>query len=785
MSVASQMASFWPYEAEIVEIKPNGNLVVSSKILNEQQTNEIPPLFFGGNNGSGLFHHPHVGDRVLCVRVHPGRSGTTQAIKLIPVRNKEVSTKNKDFADDVVAGTSAYPKVKPGEYRLVGDSGGQLSISGNPINNTIFVGNVAGSGFHITTVGNDTLFTAIAHGVQSLSEGAKVYSGSVVRTSPGTNQRVSSSKINHQLFAYDKNTDGIKRGFWPSHEAVNFSLNNNIRNPTISEYKMVINEFSENSAFKGFDLEAAVAFDRRPQSLSSEKELRSINPRNTLYMGPHQLIEVLAGNIVTYRGDILDINYSTVRLDLGNSSKSSSANSLNQTYEKNALISRRGLGYNFQLSTGSRSDIKHQLSEKNFIFGIDKEGALKVNVPKSTSFGNINFPTSVKLYNSDGSVITRPLNKSAEERIPVTLRAADNSIVFPNTASLEKVIYSTEDSVRRSTGVRHSNEDTYFSNHAGNAGTVRVNFTKHHNMYAAAEMLIANTIKTVNSPFNNANAPFVVTGNPVGKPFELPSKNYKDDGTSDNEVNYMSTVSVLPGSPAIDTGGDTTVAGISYTDNDMPFSNSFSVDEQNAKASLLSGKKDAGGKSANINFEGAIDISVGADNYDKKSAVLDMAGSMIAWFGRDRNGRSVVVQTDGDVLMNIGGTNGSDFNKGRFDLRVNINNKGFVGDSTVDGISGAGSNTTENGPSASDYIISISENGLIIAGMNPSTPMIIRNDGDLILESTSKLVLAGNRVVIRDGNKVERDTDKSQTASDTPGANPIEGPAIIEQILKV
>ena len=54
-----------------------------------------------------------------------------------------------------------------------------------------------------------------------------------------------------------------------------------------------------------------------------------------------------------------------------------------------------------------------------------------------------------------------------------------------------------------------------------------------------------------------------------------------------------------------------------------------------------------------INLEGSLETSIGKDNRDQKSILLDAAGSMVAWFGKDSNGRSLVVQTDGDVAMNI------------------------------------------------------------------------------------------------------------------------------------
>jgi len=61
--------------------------------------------------------------------------------------------------------------------------------------------------------------------------------------------------------------------------------------------------------------------------------------------------------------------------------------------------------------------------------------------------------------------------------------------------------------------------------------------------------------------------------------------------------------------------------------------------------------------------------------------------------------------------------------------------------------------------------------------------MVIRNDGDIALESTSKLILAGQSVEVREGNMPPRKTYKDPVSSDTPDAT-IEGvPSQIQCLL--
>ena len=477
-------------------------------------------------------------------------------------------------------------------------------------------------------------------------------------------------------------------------------------------------------------------------------------------MAPHQLVEVIIGNVVNRRGESLDLNYGSIVL--GDSNGFPSGSNLKDRYSQARLQSRRGIGYHFQLSTGVlSSDTSNNYD--NFICAIDKEGILKLNVPRSSGTGNIMYPASAEFYDDQtGKIKTEySLNGRGPEPIPITLRDTEFGVVYPPVKETDEE-YGEGVLAERYSGVRFSNDNNYFKGFSGNSGDddngIRVNVTKHHNMYAAAEMLIANTIDSINIPFQNAICTGLIPGNPVGKSFER-AKREKNGAVSG--VNYMSTVSVDPRPPAINHGGGGFVAGKDYAlDTDTAdkrqnyqFSNEFSSSPQ-------SERENPGGKSANLNFDGSIELSVGKDETDQKSILLDTAGSMVAWFGKDANDRSLVVQTDGAALLNVGGHNGQEFNKGQLDIRVNVTDKGFVG------LNGDQS-------SNSDYIISISEKGIVIAGM-AGTPMVIRNNSNLSIESSAKLILSANQIELREGNMPSKGTDASDVSSDTPDAASIE-----------
>ena len=118
-------------------------------------------------------------------------------------------------------------------------------------------------------------------------------------------------------------------------------------------------------------------------------------------------------------------------------------------------------------------------------------------------------------------------------------------------------------------------------------------------------------------------------------------------------------------------------------------SNPIAITVNNQIADLDAGGKynpavntsaNAGGRSISANLDGSLELSVGADTVDRKSLVVDTAGGVIATLGRDRNGRSVIAQMDGYVLVEIGGVGisgdkrfdtGNDYQSGRVEIHIN------------------------------------------------------------------------------------------------------------------
>ena len=89
----------------------------------------------------------------------------------------------------------------------------------------------------------------------------------------------------------------------------------------------------------------------------------------------------------------------------------------------------------------------------------------------------------------------------------------------------------------------------------------------------------------------------------------------------------------------------------------------------------------AGGRSGSLNFDGSLEINIGANTVDRQSLWVDTQGGILANIGRDlNNGVSLGANLDGDLLIQVGGptvpaeTNrfqgASGFRSGTVDVRV-------------------------------------------------------------------------------------------------------------------
>ena len=134
----------------------------------------------------------------------------------------------------------------------------------------------------------------------------------------------------------------------------------------------------------------------------------------------------------------------------------------------------------------------------------------------------------------------------------------------------------------------------------------------------------------------------------------------------------------------------------------------------------------AGGRSGAINFDGSLEMSIGANTIDRQSLWIDTAGGTVAMLGRDTQQRSLVMGMDGHAFIQIGGFCISQadarFTKlgqdgvlnGILDLR--IVNGGFV------------------------HLIRIDDRGIVImtpgrVGIHGGQGLTLSSDGDIVIDA--------------------------------------------------
>lgn len=695
------------------------------------------------NGGTGMFSGIAKGTRVVCSYTSGRSVNVTVIVRVLP--NRALLPSNFDYGlakpYDLISGISSYPDLEENDLILKGPGTSiEFRNSGD-----LDLTTISGGGIYMRRNVDRTTTTFVSEDLSIYSNSGRTISGPVRRMNGLTRKiyPIPDQSIT-PLFAdldYAKNATSI--GFFPRSRPGRGGSGIFLRNPELSEHRTVINEFSTEFMFTGFDDEKSRLLGEKDVFSASDTYERNREPGNILHLAEHELIETVGGNLIDINGRILDINFNP--LSYGDSNKVP-VSDVKNSIEKARRISRRGVGYHFQLSTNIVSNDK-STRLKNFVYDIDKEGLVKVNIPASSNTGNIPFSSDANYLGAGDLVRVTELNPSTLEPIPVTLRDENGQVVLP-----------PKNITHRMTGIRYINLDNQPPSVESQGKTeFRINPTKYHNMYATAERLISNLISNINIPERFLGDDNRVQGTATSKPFEVLKNNLS------SYPRYMAVVGVEPGDPAVYHGGGgldggTSIAGKFFKDSDInpPYSNNFNLDQSSEEINvdyvtkgndsylrLDNGSLAApvGGKSIHANLEGSVEASIGKDNWDGKSALLDTAGSIVAWIGKDKKNRSVVLQTDGDFLLNVGGsyegTSPEDrrMNFGRFELRVNVTDKKFVAtEFDSGGREGSGS---ENVGADSDYVISIGEHGLVIAGMKKDNSMIIRNDGPIMMESAS------------------------------------------------
>lgn len=165
------------------------------------------------------------------------------------------------------------------------------------------------------------------------------------------------------------------------------------------------------------------------------------------------------------------------------------------------------------------------------------------------------------------------------------------------------------------------------------------------------------------------------------------------------------------------------------------------VDIVNKQIKISGDDANGGGRSGSLNFDGSIEINIGANTVDRHSLWLDLQGALIGNIGRDkRNNISAALNFDGEVLIQSGGSTPN--NDTRF-IDINLNNGSKPGVIDLRVINQSGKIN----------VIRIDNEGISI---HSESRIVMYSNGSMMFRSTGIIDIDGEQVNIN-GRKVRRE----------------------------
>ena len=270
-------------------------------------------------------------------------------------------------------------------------------------------------------------------------------------------------------------------------------------------------------------------------------------------------------------------------------------------------------------------------------------------------------------------VSTLDTKNGSSKDLKTLYRYMRRSVKYHMEINSRKEIDGDEPSRRPSDADKYAREHSRWSIDVDGEGLTKINIPASSN--------------TGNIPIPTRHVTTVPTdnrGNPDTE--ERDSGSFKSqDQTDVKSIPFGQETQEVPNSeyqPKTADGGNISTAGTVYHDlmsiaplifDSGKFGSSVGpVMSSSINNSISGSDANAGGKSVHANLDGSLEMSIGADTIDNKSVLLDLQGAMISHFGKDKNGRSIIHQSDGDMIIQIGGDGIDDtgFRPGRLEIHL-------------------------------------------------------------------------------------------------------------------
>lgn len=501
------------------------------------------------------------------------------------------------------------------------------------------------------------------------------------------------------------------------------------RNPAFIEDRQIILEYGRNWVVGTYKEELSrLQSDLIPTSDFEYRRERRSNVLSLSLTYPNELIERVSGTLVDVFGNILDINKNIIAPPSGKDEEDILTDMLEKTRHSVAyhmeINTRKGFGYREEPSNTRKPillneppDIKQTANNardrSRWSVRVDKEGLTAINIPATSETGNIPFlarseTSSVLEVDEKGNVQekARELHESKE-----LFRNEKNQDIFLDQFGPGGISVSGVDAKNRLKGKPSSwkdeqNQQVLLPENI-QAGTAFHDITK-----TALAVLEKDINKKASDIFSNSTV----------------------------ESGLQAVSSVVN-------------ASVPSTDKNAA--------DRDEKTGLVKNQPNAGGRSLQLNLDGSLETSIGANTVDRIAWTIDTAGALVARLGRDRQGRSAIIHTDGYVVMEVGGWDfvgdgPNDQVDTRFVGRGDARENSLPGDPTrfrsgkvVIRIRRANRSNTGPDNDGDDQLLIIDDSGITIKSVGQ---LNLVSDGDMTIKSNSQLLLDGEVIRVFENN---------------------------------
>lgn len=596
----------------------NGDGTVQVKTKENQATDKQYsanlPLAYNDGGGGFLGAIPPPKTEVLLQQT----TGEWHVVSILPSRSFNVSS---------VDGLNQGENVNINTYRGLDD--GVLVMQAAP-SNLGYLNRISVSSEDGISVGSftqnvkfdpeNTISTSYFENNLNFPTGNREISGVVKRNKNLKNNTVNFTSTLSDDY-YNKGIDPV--GMDAESPISKISNSTSVRNLSLVENRRIYYEFQHLDSVNNYSTDEGEAQRYKSREFPDEPsaEQRSENLTDTFGLSlnhPNHLIEQTFGTAVDIYGNVLDLNRSVLPIGTGNNKFKQNPDSVD-AFNRIRALHRRSIAYHFEVNsrkdnldipTGVEGTM--QVPDYNdtsnmgrnrsrFSFDVDKEGQFKLNVPSSSETGSVPVLTR---YENVNEVLVGRGEESSEDPNIISSPEDKVDVKMYNFAVSPSINLSSDEKPNGEAGPLN-----FLNSEPIKLGTAFHDITQ-------AGLVHQQSWFDERSMGVDPN-----TGENQG-----PAWGWTEEETFINEINPES--------------------GLLYVQPiEKAVTEEIKVSGENA---------DGGGRSGTINFDGFVNMSVGANTVDRQSMWLDTAGGIVSTIGKDRRNNSVISSFDGNVLLQIG-----------------------------------------------------------------------------------------------------------------------------------